>query len=68
MDAFILAHLQRWIDQAIPGDETEKVESGIVRYVTEYPEVIEMGWSWPEIRSVAEREGYILPAAAAKQA
>lgn len=52
-------HFQRWLDQNTTEDDRVVTEQGIRRMVAEYPELIEKGRSWPEIRALAERNGYL---------
>ena len=58
-DPFFEKHFQTWLIDHRHID-IDKIEVGIRNYVEKHPETItEMGWSWPEIESVATREGYI---------
>jgi hypothetical protein len=55
MDAFTEEHLMKWLKYTIPLGDRQKVERQIRWMLKEHPELIELGWSWPEIRSLAER-------------
>lgn len=54
MDEFTHRHLREWVQSTVPADDQEAVEKGIRAMVREYPELIEQGYSWPEIRRMAE--------------
>jgi hypothetical protein len=58
-DDFLERHFTAWLDRTIHPDCRESVEAGMRRYVQDHPETVqEMNWGWPEVRAVAEREGY----------
>lgn len=55
MDSFTQDHLAAWADHALRPEERSDVVSTIVSYVLRHPDVIDRGWSWSEIRDIAER-------------
>jgi hypothetical protein len=58
MGSYETEHLNRWImtqfasDQA---DEAMELRAQIIRLVSDHPDLIEKGRSWPELRSLVER-------------
>jgi hypothetical protein len=55
MDTFTEQHLTRWLDSTVLDDERERVERRMRSFIAEYPDLPER-MSWPEIRTLAERE------------
>jgi len=59
-------HFQAWLLRSVRDEERDAVEAGIKRYIAQYPEPqspLSRGDSWPEIRTLAGREGFITPKA-----
>jgi hypothetical protein len=59
MEAWLEEHFQHWLKSYVPEEERERIEAGIREYLSQHDEVIAWGWSWSDIRNVAEREGFI---------
>ena len=57
MDAFTANHLQVWLDRFVFEGDRFKVWSDITAYLREYPEQLETGRSWPELRDISEGMG-----------
>ena len=55
MDRETADHFYTWLDRTVALDEQHGVEQAIHRLLREYPEMIEQGRSWPEMRTLAER-------------
>lgn len=60
IDAHTDAHFSEWLNNNVAGGERQAVDNGIRAYIAKYPDVItKKGWSWPQVRTVAKREGFI---------
>jgi hypothetical protein len=60
IDELTEKHFKKWLEFTVSEEEQEKVSNGIRNYLVGREDVIqERGYSWPEVRSLAEREGYI---------
>ncbi len=57
MDAFTENHLHKWIERTVHESEQHEVHLAIREMVRDYPELVEQGYSWSEIRMLAERRG-----------
>ena len=47
-------HLQKWLENTVDERDRKIVEAGIKRVVSEQPDLVTRGTSWPEIRRMAE--------------
>lgn len=57
MDDFTKKHLEAWLDYVCVDDEQkDALRVKIVAFVKEYPDTIERGYSWPEIRNLVEMD------------
>lgn len=57
MDDFTKKHLETWLDHVCVDDEQkDALKDKIVAFVKEYPNTLERGYSWPEIRDIVERD------------
>lgn len=54
MDASTEKHLNDWIKATIHRDEAKSIKTKITKLLEEYPELIEKGWSWPDMRRAVE--------------
>jgi hypothetical protein len=59
IDEITEKHFLKWLEFTVSEEEQEKVSNGIRNFLVGREEVILRGYSWPEIRRIAEREGYI---------
>ena len=59
------AHFSEWLNKNVADSERQAVDNGIRAYIAKNPDVItKKNWSWPEVKAVAKREGYIKEAPA----
>ena len=55
LDDFADSHLIRWVRAHIVENEQAPTYFTIRAFLREYPDILERGDSWPEIRNLAER-------------
>ena len=55
MDRDTAEHFYAWLARTVPDDEQHTVEQQIHRLLREHPDLIDKGRSWPEMRTLAER-------------
>ena len=53
MDAQTEKHLLTWINRSIHWEEARRAEAAIRAVISDYPDLIEKGYSWPEILALA---------------
>ena len=56
---YLEGHFKLWLEGTVPQIERDAVEKGMREYCDKFPQVIERGDSWPDIRNLAERNGFI---------
>jgi len=59
MDKFTKAHLKIWLQKTCHRNEIQKTQNQILLFLKEYPEILDEGRSWPEIRNLAENMSII---------
>lgn len=54
MDRETAEHFYAWLDRYIHISEQHETEQLIHKILREHPDLVEKGYSWPEIRNMAE--------------
>jgi hypothetical protein len=56
MDDFTKKHLETWLDYSCVDEEQKDIlREKIMAFISENPDVLDRGYSWPEIRNLVER-------------
>jgi len=55
MDLYTETHFINWVAKTVPEEHQKETIGIILDFLKDYPELIEQGYSWPEIRILAER-------------
>jgi hypothetical protein len=51
-----LRHMARWCLDNLRESEMDEISAKMLDFITEFPDTIERGYSWPEIRDLALRK------------
>lgn len=54
MDRDTAEHFYAWLDRYVHESDQHEVEQQIHALLREYPDLVEQGKSWPEMRTMAE--------------
>jgi hypothetical protein len=52
-DSFTRSHFYSWVRQYVHKQDQEAVKNGIETLLIDHPDLIEKGYSWPEMRRLA---------------
>jgi RecB family endonuclease NucS len=54
MEDFQEWHLQEWLKRTVHRMDRDKVEADIKKLLVDHPDLIELDYSWPEMRRMTE--------------
>lgn len=54
LDSFTETHFDNWLRVTVFEEERESVKSSIMKVLADNPDLIDKGYSWPELRVMAE--------------
>lgn len=54
MDAYTAQHLEKWLAHVARDEEKDTLRDSILKLVADHPDLLERGYSWPEMRRMTE--------------